>query len=132
MEEYEKRISRWAFCSGRHNEVVSDGPPNGNSPFASAIINELRINTAEKLNFVRLADKVTEITRANYPQMPDANPIQDAGHGGGQFVFSLKNNELEAEYLEKEAKEKAEKEHQAPTQYKEFVEDYKNQNKSNT
>lgn len=95
MEEHEKRISRWAFCSGRHNEVVSDGPPNGNSPFASAIINELQIDMTEKLNFVRLADKVTEITRANYPQMPDANPIENAGHGGGQFVFTLKNDEAE-------------------------------------
>jgi hypothetical protein len=93
MEEYEKRISRWAFCSGRHDEVVSDGPRGGNSPFASAIINELHINTSKKLNFVRFADKVTEITRANYPQMPEASPIQDTGHAGGQFVFTLRDNE---------------------------------------
>jgi hypothetical protein len=90
-EEYEKRVSRWAFCSGRHDETVSDGALGSNSPFASAIIEELQINTRPKLHIVRLADKVTEATRANYPQMPDANPIQNAGHRGGQFVFTLRS-----------------------------------------
>jgi Caspase domain/Effector-associated domain 11 len=89
--EYEKRVSRWAFCSGRHDETVSDGTLGGNSPFASAIIEELQINTRPKLHIARLADKVTEATRSNYPQMPDANPIQNAGHRGGQFVFTLRS-----------------------------------------
>ncbi|MEQ1747261.1 MAG: caspase family protein [Saprospiraceae bacterium] len=89
-EEYEKRPSRWAFCSGRHDEQVSDGKPGGHSPFATAILQELALNTARKLNIARLADKVIEITRANYRQMPEANPIQDAGHKGGQFVFTPK------------------------------------------
>lgn len=87
-EEYERRISRWAFCSGRHDEVVSDGPNGKHSPFAAAILAELSINTTQKLNIARLANKVIEITRSNYRQMPEANPIQDAGHGGGQFVFT--------------------------------------------
>lgn len=89
--EYEKRVSRWAFCSGRHDETVSDGSLGGNSPFASAIIDELQLNTRPKLHIARLADKVTEATRSNYPQMPDANPIQNAGHKGGQFVFTLRS-----------------------------------------
>lgn len=89
--EYEKRVSRWAFCSGRHDETVSDGSLGGNSPFASAIIEELQINTRPKLHIARLADMVTETTRSNYPQMPDANPIQNAGHKGGQFVFTLRS-----------------------------------------
>jgi hypothetical protein len=87
-DEYEKRISRWAFCSGRADEVVSDGRPGDNSPFASAILGELSLNVTKKLNIARLADKVIEITRSNYKQMPEANPIQDAGHRGGQFVFT--------------------------------------------
>ncbi|MEY3239602.1 MAG: hypothetical protein RIR11_1040 [Bacteroidota bacterium] len=90
-EEYEKRVSRWAFCSGRHDETVSDGALGSNSPFASSIIEELQINTRPKLHIARLADKVTEATRSNYPQMPDANPIQNAGHKGGQFVFTLRS-----------------------------------------
>jgi hypothetical protein len=90
-EEYEKRVSRWAFCSGRHDETVSDGALGSNSPFASAIIEELQINTRPKLHIARFADKVTETTRSNYPQMPDANPIQNAGHKGGQFVFTLRS-----------------------------------------
>ena len=90
-EEYEKRVSRWAFCSGRHDETVSDGSLGGNSPFATAIIEELQLNTRPKLHIARLADKVTETTRSNYPQMPDANPIQNAGHKGGQFVFTLRS-----------------------------------------
>jgi hypothetical protein len=89
-EEYEKRPSRWAFCSGRHDEQVSDGTPGGHSPFATAILQELALNETRKLNIARLADKVIEITRANYRQMPEANPIQDAGHKGGQYVFTPK------------------------------------------
>ena len=96
-EEYEKRISRWAFCSGRHDEVVSDGPAGQHSPFTMAILQELGLNTSKKLNIARLADKVIEITRSNYRQMPEANPIQDAGHRGGQFVFTPRTFRREEE-----------------------------------
>lgn len=86
--EYEKRPSRWAFCSGRHDEEVSDGPPGKHSPFARAILQELSMNDSQ-LNIAKLAERVIPITVANYrEQLPEANPIQDVGHMGGQFVFS--------------------------------------------
>lgn len=90
IEEYEMRASRWAFCSGRHDELVSDGKAGEHSPFASAILQELSLNKTNKLNIGKLADTVTYITRANYQQLPEANPIQNAGHKGGQFVFTPK------------------------------------------
>jgi hypothetical protein len=90
MAEHERRMSRWAFCSGRHDEEVSDGKPGENSPFAKALLQELSLNGRSKINIALLADSVTNITRANYKQMPEASAIQDAGHGGGQFVFTLK------------------------------------------
>lgn len=86
-EEYERRASRYAFCSGRHDQVVSDGRKGENSPFAKAIIQELDLNNT-KINLSRLAERVIDLTRANYNQMPIADPIFETGHMGGQFVFT--------------------------------------------
>lgn len=88
-EEYEKRPSRWAFCSGRQDEVVADGPEGNHSPFADALLQELRLNTGP-LNISRLADVVIRLTRRNYRQMPEAAPIFGVGDKGGQYIFTPK------------------------------------------
>ena len=91
MEELEKRNSRWVFSSGRDDEKVSDGIKGANSPFASALLNELRLNNLPLLNIQKLGVKVVEITRSNYKQLPEICPLFDSGDKGGQFVFRLRS-----------------------------------------
>ncbi|MEY3239601.1 MAG: hypothetical protein RIR11_1039 [Bacteroidota bacterium] len=88
--DYERRMSRWAICSGREDQEVSDGS-DGNSPFAKALIQELQLNNFGKINTSRIAEIVTTITRSNYNQLPAFGPLQDTGDMGGQFVFTLKD-----------------------------------------
>jgi|GEM_PF-5527138 len=93
VDELESRKSRWAICSGRHDEEVYDGEPGGNSPFATSILDVLRTNRLAKLNVAKLADRVIEMTRAQYRQLPEGNPVYDVGHKGGQYVFRLRASE---------------------------------------
>ncbi|MCB9264789.1 MAG: caspase family protein [Lewinellaceae bacterium] len=90
IDELEQRRSRWALCSGRHDELVNDGNPGENSPFTSSILKVLSQNQAPKLNILKIVDEVMELTRAIYRQLPEGNPLFDAGHEGGQFVFHRK------------------------------------------
>ncbi|MEM7104960.1 MAG: caspase family protein [Bacteroidota bacterium] len=90
VDELGKKKSRWAICSGRHDEEVYDGPPGGNSPFCESIIDTLKENKLPGLNVAKLADKVIELTRANYSQLPEGAPIFNAGHKGGQYIFKRK------------------------------------------
>jgi uncharacterized protein (TIGR02145 family) len=90
IEELDSRRSRWALCSGRHDEEVYDGDPGSNSPFASSILRQLRQSKSSMLNVGRLIDEVVMQTRAHYRQLPEGNPMFDVGHQGGQFVFRLK------------------------------------------
>lgn len=121
MEELEKRKSRWAICSGRSNEEVHDGQPGTNSPFANGILDILVTNQLPKLNVAKLADRVMELTRANYEQMPEGNPLFGIGHNGGQYIFTLKDQlvieetpaEKEEEVIEK-TKENIEQEKSIP------------------
>lgn len=92
-EELEQRRSRWGIVSGRHDEEVYDGEPGTNSPFAASILNVLRRNRKDKLNVAKLADEVVEMTRANYTQLPEGNPLFGVGHDGGQYVFRLIGSE---------------------------------------
>ena len=89
-DELERQISRWAICSGRHDEEVYDGLPGEHSPFAQSIIKVLSNNTAAKMNVAKLADRVIELTRANYEQMPEGSPLFGVGHEGGQYVFRIR------------------------------------------
>jgi hypothetical protein len=87
LHELESIPSRWAICSGRHDEEVADGKPGGNSPFTASILDVLRTNRNESLNVAKLADRVIEQTRSNYEQLPEGSPLHGVGHKGGQFVF---------------------------------------------
>jgi len=79
--------SRWALCSGRHNETVADGPPNGHSPFAESILDVLGKSDREYITLDFLLEQVRNQTRANYSQLPDGGPLMFADHKRGQFVF---------------------------------------------
>ncbi len=93
LEELEERRSRWALCSGRHDEEVYDGDPGQNSPFAASILETLRTNRYARLNVAKLIDRVISMTRANYRQLPEGNPLYGVGHKGGQYVFRLRASE---------------------------------------
>lgn len=84
--------SRWAICSGRHDEEVYDGKPGENSPFTTSILEILSRNDKPTFNIAKLADRVVEQTRANYKQLPEGNPLYGVGHKGGQYVFYLKDD----------------------------------------
>ncbi|MCB0566913.1 MAG: caspase family protein [Phaeodactylibacter sp.] len=103
LEELEAIPSRWALCSGRHDEAVYDGEPGQNSPFAASIAEVLRTNRQPALNVVKLIDRVVEQTRANYEQLPEGNPLFGVGHKGGQYVFRLAS-EVELQPIQVEQK----------------------------
>ena len=87
-EELESRNSRWVITSGGEKEQVEDGEDN--SPFALAIISELRNNKLKKIISDALALRLREITRSNANQRVQNGPLWDAGHAEGRFVFTLR------------------------------------------
>ncbi|MEZ4990878.1 MAG: DnaJ C-terminal domain-containing protein [Saprospiraceae bacterium] len=95
LDEWENTPSRWAICSGRHDEEVCDGIPGQNSPFAECILDVLGQNQEKAMNVARLIDRVSKQTRSNYIQLPQGNPLFGVGDKGGQYVFRLKLNETE-------------------------------------
>ena len=86
--ELESKPSRWMFTSGG-SEPVADGNPGANSPFANAILLDLRTNTQSKLIFDKLAIDVRENTSSNASQLPQFGSLRDAGDMGGRFIFTL-------------------------------------------
>lgn len=93
-DELEVKKSRWIITSGGRDEAVSDGMGK-NSPFAEAIISELKHNTKSQFIVDELALRVRNITRGNATQMPQVEKMFQAGDLGGRFIFYLKNNEAE-------------------------------------
>lgn len=87
----ERDPSRWGLTSGR-NEIVTDGHPGENSPFAQSIIYYLD-KTDSPVGVAELCDKVLEVVTSNANQTPRGEPLKVEGHKGGQFVFHLKKNE---------------------------------------
>jgi sulfatase modifying factor 1 len=87
----ERDPSRWGLTSGR-NEIVTDGHPGENSPFAESIIYYL--DKADRpVGVAELCDKVLEVVTSSANQTPRGEPLKVDGHKGGQFVFHLKKNE---------------------------------------
>jgi hypothetical protein len=93
-DELEMKKSRWIITSGGRDETVSDGKGK-NSPFAEAIISELKFNSKQQFIADVLALRIRSITRNNATQMPQAGKMFQAGDLGGCFVFYLKNYESE-------------------------------------
>jgi hypothetical protein len=84
----ESDYSRWGLSSGRHNEVVADGPPGYHSPFASAIIHTLRNGSASFMNAAYFSEQVANRTHFNYDgQTVLGKPIPGCNDQGGQFIF---------------------------------------------
>ena len=81
--------SRWGLTSGK-NEIVSDGQPGTNSPFATVLLDVLR-KADQPLGIMRICDLVLEKVAANAEQTPIGAPIHSSGHRGGQMVLYRKN-----------------------------------------
>ncbi|MEM1120229.1 MAG: caspase family protein [Bacteroidota bacterium] len=80
--------SRWGLTAGR-NEVVSDGKPGDNSPFAESLLYHLRVNK-KALGVATLCNRVIENVVASANQTPRGEPLKVKGHRGGQFFFHPK------------------------------------------
>ncbi|MEL7251929.1 MAG: SUMF1/EgtB/PvdO family nonheme iron enzyme [Bacteroidota bacterium] len=85
--------SRWAICSGRHDETVADGPLGGHSPFAESILDVLSNTEREYITTNFLYEQVRDQTRSNYDQIPDGGPLASVGHKRGEFVFQRRAEE---------------------------------------
>lgn len=87
----QSKESRWVITSGGHDQVVEDGLIN--SPFAEAIVSELRHNQDKNLLADTLAQRVRGVTWANALQVSQYGRIYRAGDKGGLFVFTLFDHE---------------------------------------
>ncbi len=83
--------SRWVLTAGR-NEIVADGQPGENSPFASSLLSHLNRNDEPLVSISELTNFVTITVSGNTEndQIPRGEPIAGVGHEGGEFVFRLK------------------------------------------
>lgn len=93
FDTWEKQKSRWVVISGKG--IVSDGEQGKNSPFANAILKNLKNASDDKINIVKLADEVTKSVGYNYEQQAECSPLFGVGHDGGQFVFHKKHQNKE-------------------------------------
>lgn len=85
--------SRRILASGR-SEVVEDGQPGTNSPFANGIINYLKRNTDKVIKATTLIEFVKDyMERQKTTQTPVDGRITRLGDEGGEFVFHLKRSE---------------------------------------
>ncbi|PHN05664.1 caspase family protein [Flavilitoribacter nigricans] len=89
-KRYESDPSRWGLTSGR-NEIVSDGKPGDNSPFAESLLYRLRQNSGA-IGVQELCAQVVEYVQSNADQSPIGEPLKISGHKNGQFVFHLLKN----------------------------------------
>lgn len=83
----EAEPSRWALTAGR-TEVVDDGEPGTNSPFAKWLLDTLKKND-KSLSVSMLCANVKELVIPNSNQTPRGEPINIKGHEGGEFIFHL-------------------------------------------
>ncbi len=81
--------SRWLLTSGQV-EPVSDGSAGQNSPFAQALITQLKYHTAPAVSISELWVNMRKAVVANAQQTPRCEPLQNAGHQNGEFFLIRK------------------------------------------
>ncbi|MFH0896103.1 MAG: caspase family protein [Bacteroidota bacterium] len=82
--------SRWAFSSGRLEEVADGMAGSENSPFATYILKFLKQNTKDYFAVSEMVQFVKTAVANNSNQTPFAAPLRDVGDEGGEFIFRLK------------------------------------------
>ena len=87
----ELRPSRWGISASHSRELVSDGNPGTNSPFATALL-EILQDCKEKIGGqelgIKLQKRVAKLTKQQ--QSVVSEPLNVKGHDSGQFFFHLK------------------------------------------
>ncbi len=78
--------SRYVLTAGR-NEVVSDGRPGDNSPFAESLMYHLKNDQGPYISLTELCEKVKTDVSSNVDQMPRYGSIHGIGDRGGMFYF---------------------------------------------
>lgn len=81
--------SRWLLTSGR-NELVADGKPGANSPFAHCLLQFLKNNPNPRLPVSALVQHVKLTTPRNAAQTPYGSYMHGVGDQNGEFVFRLR------------------------------------------
>ncbi len=89
----EKDPSRWGLTAGR-TELVLDGKPGNNSPFADSLIYHLK-TAVKPLSVSELCNKVVEAVISNADQTPRGEPLKVKGHKGGQLIFRPRQDEAD-------------------------------------
>jgi len=84
--------SRRVFASGR-TEMVSDGLPGENSPFAKGIIDFLKANREKSIGTTELINSVQNYVTRVTSQCPIEGRIRDARDNRGEFFFKRKLSE---------------------------------------
>ena len=95
LNKNEIQPSRYGIASGR-KQLVSDGQPGKNSPFADSIIKKLKINS-ESLGASDLAQAVMHLTKdaTNQNQVPLHGRMRIEGDKLGEFFFHPKEENRE-------------------------------------
>ena len=84
---------RWLLTSGRL-ELVSDGKPGDNSPFARSLLRHLRRNELPDLNSEQLFGLIQDDLRAAVDQEARGESIQSLNPDSHPFTFRLRHAEL--------------------------------------
>jgi len=85
-DKLDKIPSKWAITSGRL-EVVSDGNPGENSPFADALLKILNDDSHESISISEMSNRIVSDVAEKVDQIPRGEPLQAYGHKGGEFIF---------------------------------------------
>lgn len=88
-DRLESLPSRWVLTAGR-NEVVSDGKPGDNSPFADAVLYHLKNNEEPRFRVSDFCNAVIVDVGNNANQVPRGASLHGVGDRGGEFMFRLK------------------------------------------
>jgi hypothetical protein len=78
--------SRYVLTAGR-NEVVLDGKPGDNSPFADSLMWHLKNDQGPHISVSELAERVKTDVSNNVDQIPRYGSIHGIGDRGGMFYF---------------------------------------------
>jgi formylglycine-generating enzyme required for sulfatase activity len=85
------QASRWVLTSGK-TEIVSDGKPGGHSPFATALLHELR-KAQTHLGVMELCAAVQLKVAQEAEQTPVGAQLAIPGNENGQMVLYLREDE---------------------------------------
>lgn len=84
--------SRRVFASGRA-EMVSDGIPGENSPFAKGMIDFLKANQNKSASTSDMIHSVKQYVKGVSPQLPVEGRLRDSKDNRGEFFFKRKLTE---------------------------------------